>query len=71
MFTTDNIMKKLIKWGACTLLVAVAAMTLAYRLVNQLPSADLPADLQVLDPEGSTVYSRRIFRKEGFFIIFH
>ena len=42
-------MKKLIKWGACMLLVAVAAMMLVYRLVNQLPSADLPANLQVLE----------------------
>ena len=42
-------MKKMIKWGACLLLVAVAAMLLVYRLVNQLPSADLPANLQVLE----------------------
>ena len=49
MFTTDSIMKKLIKWGACMLLVAAAAMTLTYRLVNRPPSADLPADLQVLE----------------------
>lgn len=42
-------MKKMIKWGACLLLVAAAAMMLAYRLVNQLPSADLPANLQVLE----------------------
>lgn len=42
-------MKKMIKWGACLLLVAVAAMTLVYRLVNQLPSADLPANMQVLE----------------------
>ena len=33
----------------CLLLIAVAAMTLVYRLVNQLPSADLPANLQVLE----------------------
>lgn len=39
----------MIKWGACLLLVAVAAMMLVYRLVNQLPSADLPANLQVLE----------------------
>ena len=31
------------------LLVAAAAMTLVYRLVNQLPDADLPANLQVLE----------------------
>ena len=31
------------------LLVAAAAMTLAYRLVNQLPSSDLPANIQVLE----------------------
>ena len=42
-------MKKMIKWGACLLLVAAAAMMLTYRLVNQLPSADLPANLQVLE----------------------
>ncbi len=42
-------MKKLIKWCVCLLLVAVAAMTLVYRLVNQLPSADLPANIQVLE----------------------
>ena len=33
----------------CLLLVAAAAMTLVYRLVNQLPSSDLPANLQVLE----------------------
>ena len=33
----------------CLLLVAAAAMTLAYRLVNQLPSSDLPANIQVLE----------------------
>ena len=48
MFITDSFMKTIIKWGACALLVAVAAMTLVYRLVNQLPSADLPANEQVL-----------------------
>ena len=49
MFTIDDIMKKAVKWCVCLLLIAVAAMTLVYRLVNQLPSADLPANLQVLE----------------------
>ena len=49
MFTTDDIMKNVIKWCVCMLLVAAAAMTLVYRLVNQLPDADLPANLQVLE----------------------
>ena len=49
MFIIDDIMKKLVKWCVCLLLVAVAAMTLTYRLVNQLPDADLPANLQVLE----------------------
>ena len=31
------------------LLIAVCALTLTYRLVNQLPAADLPANLQVLE----------------------
>ena len=42
-------MKKTFKWMLCLLLVAAAAMTLAYRLVNQLPSSDLPANIQVLE----------------------
>ena len=42
-------MKINVKWCVCLLLVAVAAMTLTYRLVNQLPDADLPANLQVLE----------------------
>lgn len=42
-------MKKALKWGVYLLLMAAAAMTLIYRLVNQLPSADLPANLQVLE----------------------
>ena len=42
-------MKKLVKWCVCALLVAAAALTLVYRLVNQLPSADLPMNLQVLE----------------------
>ena len=42
-------MKKIVKWCVCGLLIAAAAMTLVYRLVNQLPSADLPENLQVLE----------------------
>ena len=42
-------MNKLVKWFVCMLLVGVAALTLVYRLVNQLPSADLPMNLQVLE----------------------
>ena len=42
-------MKINVKWCVCLLLIAVAAMTLTYRLVNQLPDADLPANIQVLD----------------------
>ena len=42
-------MKINVKWCVSLLLVAVAAMTLTYRLVNQLPDADLPANLQVLE----------------------
>ena len=49
MYITDDIMKKTVKWGVCLLLVAAAAMTLVYRLMNQLPSADLPANIQVLE----------------------
>ena len=33
----------------CLLLVAAAAMTLVYRLVNQVPDPDLPANIQVLE----------------------
>ena len=41
-------MKRLVKWCVWTLLVAVAALFLAYRLVsNRLPSSDLPANAQV------------------------
>ena len=41
-------MKRLVKWCVWTLLVAVAALFLAYRLVsNRLPSSDLPAYAQV------------------------
>ena len=49
MYIIDDIMKKTVKWGVCLLLVAAAAMTLVYRLMNQLPSADLPANIQVLE----------------------
>ena len=42
-------MKKIVKWCVCGLLIAAAALTLVYRLVNQLPSADLPENLQVLE----------------------
>ena len=43
-------MKRLVKWCAWTLLVAVAALFLAYRLVsNRLPSPDLPAYAQVYE----------------------
>lgn len=42
-------MKINVKWCVCLLLIAVAAMTLTYRLVNQLPDADLPANIQVLE----------------------
>ena len=40
-------MKKLVRWCAVLLLVAAAAMTLVYRLVNQVPDPDLPANIQV------------------------
>ena len=49
MFIIGDIMKINVKWCVSLLLVAVAAMTLIYRLVNQLPDADLPANLQVLE----------------------
>lgn len=43
-------MKRLVKWCVWTLLVAVAAMFLVYRLVNdRLPSAELPAYAQVYE----------------------
>lgn len=35
-------MKKLIRWCAVLLLVAAAAMIVVYRVVNRVPSADLP-----------------------------
>ncbi|MBQ8839114.1 MAG: cytochrome-c peroxidase [Bacteroidales bacterium] len=42
-------MKKLFRWCVPMLLVAAAAMTLVYRLVNRLPDAGLPDNLQVLE----------------------
>ena len=42
-------MKRTFKWIACLPLIAAAALVLVYRLVNQLPPADLPANLQVLE----------------------
>ena len=42
-------MKKVLRWCGCLLLVAAAAMTLVYRLVNQVPDPDLPANIQVLE----------------------
>ncbi len=50
MFITDDIMMSLIKkWGVPVLLIAACALVLTYRLVNQLPSADLPLNEQVLE----------------------
>ena len=40
-------MKKLVKWSAVGLLVAAAVLTVVYRLVNRLPSSDLPQNEQV------------------------
>ena len=40
-------MKKLVKWSAVGLLVAAAVLTVIYRLVNRLPSSDLPQNEQV------------------------
>ena len=42
-------MKKLIKWGALMLVVALAAMTVIYRAVNRVPSAELPQNQQVYE----------------------
>ena len=42
-------MKKLVKWGAVSLLVAAAALTVVYRAVNRVPSADLPLNEQVYE----------------------
>ena len=50
MFITGDIMMSLIKkWGVPVLLIAACALVLTYRLVNQLPSADLPLNEQVLE----------------------
>ena len=40
-------MKRLFRLAAVVLLVAVAAMCVVYRMVNQVPSADLPQYEQV------------------------
>ena len=40
-------MKKLVKLGAVGLLVAAAVLTVVYRAVNRVPSADLPLNEQV------------------------
>ena len=42
-------MKKLFKWGALMLVVALAAMTVIYRAVNRTPSAELPLNQQVYE----------------------
>ena len=42
-------MKKLVKWGAVGLLVAAAALTVVYRAVNRVPSAELPLNEQVYE----------------------
>ena len=42
-------MKKFLKWGAVGLLVAAAVMTVVYRAVNRVPSAELPQNLQVYE----------------------
>ena len=42
-------MKKILKWGAVGLLVAAAVMTVVYRSVNRVPSAELPQNLQVYE----------------------
>lgn len=41
-------MKKLVRWCAVVLLVAAAAMVVAYRAVNRVPSSELPLNEQVL-----------------------
>ena len=40
-------MKKLVKLGAVGLLVVAAVLTVVYRAVNRVPSADLPLNEQV------------------------
>ena len=42
-------MKKLIRVCAVLLLVAAAAMVIVYRMVNKVPSADLPLNMQVYE----------------------
>ncbi|MBO7191977.1 MAG: cytochrome-c peroxidase [Bacteroidales bacterium] len=42
-------MKKTVEWCLYALVMAACAMTLIYRLVNVLPSEDLPANLQVYE----------------------
>jgi len=42
-------MKKFLKWGTVGLLVAAAVMTVVYRAVNRVPSAELPQNLQVYE----------------------
>lgn len=42
-------MKKIVKSCAYLLLIAVCAMILTYRMVNRLPSAELPMNIQVLE----------------------
>ena len=42
-------MKKLLKWGTVGLLVAAAVLTVVYRAVNRVPSAELPQNLQVYE----------------------
>ena len=42
-------MKKLVKWCAVCLLVAVAVMTVVYRAVNRVPSSELPLNEQVYE----------------------
>lgn len=42
-------MKKLIKWCAVGLLVAAAVLTVIYRAVNRVPSAELPLNEQVYE----------------------
>ena len=43
----DFLMKKWIKWGAVGLLGAAAVLTVVYRAVNRVPSAELPLNEQV------------------------
>ena len=40
-------MKKIFKWGIAALMMVLAVMAVAYRAVNQAPSADLPQNEQV------------------------